>query len=269
MEIIVNGGETLYACDFKKIYVYGHGEILCYFTGNSISEKKLTVNKSGEKKLESAIYDKQIRKIRLSNPVRTARKENLFREDNFTMKYKGEYSFEDGRALYIHESEISVEDLGDILAMETEEERDFLHTYRLRFTNPVTYDLFHYERIPTDDDWTLPENGEWSTCYGTEEKPCYDTYNDFNYPEDVQKVFASKGRTLSKGVIKRYITVETEEGFEAIVCDSGYSKMVYSVERIRKDNIAKRLNESGEFHSNSFSHYDITKLEKALGYKLS
>ena len=77
---------------------------------------------------EAEFSDGYLESIVLSGEIKRALKENLDRKDNYTLNYKSEFSFRGTcKALYIHESEIQVVDLGDVLAMETSEEKNYLH----------------------------------------------------------------------------------------------------------------------------------------------
>lgn len=264
--------------NFKYVDATGHvhpfigevGKIVIYGNGNKLFERELPFETytietpdNGESKLKS-VYRGEPVTVTLASEIKTARKENLNRKDNYTLAYTPEYfKWERRTALYIHVSEIDVTDLGNMLAMETQEEKNYLHAFVLHFNGPVTFERLHAEFMQVGGDWKIPDGGRWSNSYGTLERPCYDTYDFTNSPFE-------RARKKGKGVVKRYITFETiEQGAEIVTTERYYTKTVYSADRERKNAIAKKLNDSGLWHDNTkWSHYDIDKLETALGYKL-
>ena len=253
---------NVYSIDnVSKIVVYGHGEKICEFWNSSFTPCKITVNSRGNQEITECKYDYSVDNIQLGHEPTQARKENLNRKDNYFLSYKQEYSWQgNGIALYIHESEIDVESLGDILAHETDEEKCYLSAYKLTFKNPVTITEFKFERIVCDE-FEIPDGCKWSKGYGTKEYPCYDAF-DFS-----ESLVAIKKGLEGKGVVKRWKESSEQTGFSMIVAQRGYSRIEYSEDRIRKNNLAKAMNESKLFQQ-EYSHYDIDKLESLFG-KLS
>ena len=253
----VNGLEEMTA-DIGKIVIYGHG-VKLYETDNGQFEQcNLKTNDNGINKV-SSIYGGEVYAITLEKPIKRANKENLNRNDNYTLTYSPDYAKWDKRkALYIHESEIAVTDCGLVLAFETEEEKQYLQTVKLCFKYPITVTTLHAEKIPCSGDWKIPDNGKWASGYGTPEIPCYDTY-------DCSKSIINPG--TDKGVIKRWKTLDVVENARIFCTERYYRKTEYSPERERKNAVAKKLNESKLF-STSFSHFDVDKLEKVLNVKL-
>lgn len=244
-----------------KVVIYGDGKKL-FERENDLEASEYYINSYGNKQLRS-VYNSSPLTVILRGPVKDARKENLNRRDNYTLRYTPEHlPWERRTALYIHRSEINITDLGDLLAFETDEERNYLHAVKLQFTSPVVFERLHAEHIQVPGDWKLPEGCRWSDCYGTEEHPCYDTY-------DFTDSHHEKLRAKGKGVIKRWRTFETVEDAEYICAERYYTKTEESPDRLRKRAIAEKLNNSKEYSADKWSHYDITKLENALGYKLS
>lgn len=242
-----------------KYVIYGSGKKLCEFS--QFRPYKIRVNRFGNEEINEMPYEYYIKKKTLVNGIKQARKENLNRKDNYFLPYTEKYWSGRNLALYIHESEISVENLGNVLAMQTEEEKNYLSSFRLTFNNPVEIVTYHIEKIVCDGNWTIPDAGKWSSGYGTKDAPCYDT---FDYSKSI---FHQERGTNEKGVIKRWMEEETRETLSMLTTERYYTKSEYSEERLRKDAIAEALNNSKLF-SNHFSHYDIDKLEKILG-KLS
>ena len=263
----VNGNQEQTA-DISKFVIYGHGVKLYEIESEAFKACEMRRNSYGHEEVKE-IYGGDIRQITLAQPIKRAIKENLTRKDNYTLNYTPDYcKWETRKALYIHESEIAVEDMGALLAMETDEERNYLHAVRLRFANPVVFRRLHAEKIPCADDWTLPEGAKWGSHYGTEESPCFDTYDNSksNFPE-IMKKKRPNWDPNEKGVVKRWATAETVENAAIICCERYYVKTEYSPDRIRKNALAEALNASGLFRD-SFSHYDIDKLEKVFNITL-
>ena len=249
------------AVDPDKLVIYGNG-VKLFERETDLDAYDMHPNKTGEMQLFSRYHAGPIG-IVLHGDVKNARKENLNRTDNFTLSYTPDYlKWEKRQALYIHVSEIGVDDLGDVLSMETEEEKNYLHAVRLHFNGATTYQRYHVEKIPVAKDWRLPDGARWSDCYGTEDKPCFDTPSRYT---------VSKHPELEGCVIKRWCTVETlGPGAEMIAVERYYTKTIESDDRKRKRAIAEKLNASGQYNADRdrWSHYDITRLENALGYKL-
>ena len=264
-----NGKIVAHSDEIGKIVIYGHGEKLITIDSGVIKIYTTHKNRYGSKELtENRFMSGSIESITLANPIVNARKENLTRKDNYFLSYAPDYlPWERRKALYIHESEIVVNDLGNMLAMETEEEKNYLHAAKIEFVYPVTICNYHQEKIPTSGNWTLPDGAKWGSGYGTKDNPQFDTY------DNSKSLFAQKhperANPAEKGVIKRYTTnTVVDFGFTCIVTERYYTITEYSEDRKRKNAIAAALNNSGLFNGKEFSHYDIDKLEKVLG-KLS
>lgn len=249
-------GNTWNGSRIDKIVVYGHGEKL--FEREGLEAFEMRPSKNGAEKL-TEIYNGAPVAITLEKEIKTARKENLNRTDNYTLTYSPEYlKWEKRTALYIHESEIAVDDLGELLAMENKDEKCYLHAVRLRFRHPATFERLHAEHIQCGDHWKIPDNGRWSSGYGSIDCPCYDTYDYTDSPFE-------RSREKGKGVIKRYRTLETLEAPSIISAFRIYSRIEWSEDRKRRDRIAEKCKAAG---LRDFSYYDVEKLEKALGVTL-
>lgn len=271
MTIYVDGIEQPTG-DIKNFVIYGAGKILYKYDSFQIETRTISETEAGEKKISSGnrYSDGYITALHLNQPIKRAVKENLTRTDNYTLKYIGDYSWDSGKTLYIHESEISVDDKGDILAMtESDGTRHYLHAVKLHFNIPVSVELFHAEKIPCGPDWTIPDGGRWSSAYGTEARPSYDTYDDNKLSERIKKILTDAGKPITSGVIKRWITTERRDNYEIYAAFRTYTRTEYSPERQRIEAIAERLNASPEYsREKPWSHYSVEKLEIALGYKL-
>lgn len=255
-------GFTVYAngsrwngAEIGKIVIYGNGKKL--FERDNLETFEIRQDKNGAETL-SSVYGGSPVSISLAGEIKMARKENLNRCDNYTLQYSVDYLPRERRtALYIHESEISVDDLGDVLAMQTADEKDYLHAVRLSFRHPVTFQRLHAEHIPCDGSWTIPDNGHWGSGYGSIDAPQYDTYDYTGSPLE-------RAREKGKGVIKRWKTLETVESPSIISAFRCYSRIEYSADRKRRERIAEKCKAANL----DLSYWQIEKLEKVLGVTL-
>ena len=254
----VNGTEEMTA-DISKIVIYGHGVKLYETRYSEIKACEISKNRFEHDEIREP-FGSELYSITLAKPVKRANKENLNRADNYTLNYKEDYCrWETRKALYIHESEIAVTDMGLIVGMETNEERNYLKAARLSFKHPIARYVYHLERIPCGDDWTIPDGGKWSDGIGTKESPCYRPYDMSN---------SIKNPRNEKGVIKSWKEIETVENAEIIVKEDYYRKTEYSAERLRKNAIAEAINNAKVFSNYHVSHYDIERLEKVVNITL-
>lgn len=254
LTITANGFKAPY--EFGKIVIYGHGVKL--FERDDLQAFEMRKQGNGAETL-SEVYRGSPIAITLAGEIKRAIKENLNRKDNYTLTYSVDYLPRERRqALYIHESEIAVDDLGELLAMETPDEKCYLHAVRLRFFHPVTVEQLHIEQIQCGNDWTIPDNGRWGDGFGTEERP---TYGLYDYTDSSVERLRAKG----KGVIKRWISNERRESGDILSAFRTYSRIEYSEDRKRRVRIAEKLKAGG---LRDFSYYDVEKLEKALGVTL-
>ncbi len=231
--------------NLQRIVVYGDGVILYdnpegYFQQYNIEGEKL-----------KGIYPENLNTLYLNNEIKKANKENLNRKDNYILKHKNEHSFYWGYALYIHKDEINVEYLGEKIAMQTKTETNYLHTYKLTLAAGAVRDIHNYEKFDYDKDFTLPEGARWSSCFGTEAHPCYDSY--------------SNRVTGEKGIIKRWATQEIIH--ELITTKRFYSKTVYSDEEKQRREYVKLINEKRCFYKD-ISSYELEKLQQYFNITL-
>ena len=255
LRVVANG--TVYnGSMIGKIVIYGHGVKL--FERDSLDQFEMQKSKDGTETLHEKYCGAPVG-ITLAGDIKMARKENLNRSDNYTLFYSPDYLPRERRtALYIHESEIAVDDMGELLAMQSADEKCYLHAVKLRFRHPVTFDKLNVEYIPCGPDWKIPDNGRWSSCYGSADRPCYDVYDFTDSPFE-------KSRAKGKGVVKKWITAETVPGCEFLSAFRTFCRIEYSEDRKRRDRIAEKCKAGG---LRDFSHYDVEKLEKALGVTL-
>lgn len=241
MNIIIVGQENheIRLDNVRTINIYGDGEILFQTDHNSFEEYE-----TNSKGIYTSVYNSAILSVNLAKEPVRAIKENLNRKDNYFKKHHGSYSWQTGIDLYIHESEISVTDDGEKLAVESDKEKCFFRAYTLKFKHGATVRRNRIEKIlNAGKDWTPPAGGIWSDKYGTIDAPCYDT-------------FSSK-LTGESGVIKRWW--ETETLFTMPTKTGPYCRIEYSAERIRAKELAKYINENRIFYK-EVSGYEIEKL---------
>ena len=231
--------------NLQRIVVYGDGVILYdnkegYIEEYTIKDERL-----------NSMYPGKLNTLYLNNEIKRAIKENLNRKDNYILKYKNDYSFNSGYALYIHKDEINVEYLGEKIAMQSKTETNYLHAYKFTFVAGAVRDVYNYERFEYKKDFMLPEGARWSSCMGTEAHPCYDSYNN--------------RATGEKGIIKRWATTETIK--ETITTKRGYSKTIYTEEEKQRREYVKFINEKRCFYKD-ISSYELEKLQQYFNITL-
>ena len=244
MKIKVNNVECSIE-NLQRIVVYGDGVILYDNPEGYIQQYTI----EGEK-LKS-VYPENLNTLYLNNEIKKANKENLNRKDNYILKYKNEYAFNSGYALYIHKDEINVEYLGEKIAMQSKTETNYLHAYKFTFAAGAVCDIHNYERFEYNKDFMLPAGARWSSSFGTADHPCYDSYTN--------RV------TGEKGIIKRWITQETKK--EIITTKRFYSKTIYSDEEKKRREYVKIINEKRCFYKD-ISSYELEKLQQYFNITL-
>ena len=236
------------SCEYnniRQIIIYGHGEKLYTATNGYFQESRISKGKISD------VYDGRPAAVTLATEPKRARKENLNRNDNYFLTYRGEYSWEAGIVLYIHESEISVTPAGEYVAFDTHGETNYKNAVKLHFVHGATMRRCKLERVPeAGKDFTPPDGCKWSKDYSRNpEKPNYDVI----YP----RPWADQPGPAE--VVKRWI--ENEIVFDIIAECAGYSRTEKTPERLHREKLAKMMNDAGLFRS-SVSHYDIETLEK-------
>lgn len=228
----------------KKIVIYGEGKIL-FETDSSYLEEYQTNNNG----IYCSVYDGRPDTLILEKEPVRAIKENLNRKDNYYKKYVGSYSWESGLIVYIHESEINVNDDGEKLAHKSEEENNYLHAYTLTFKNGAVMSRRKVERIPeAGKNWTPPNGGKWGSGYGSKDAPQYDIIDRSSFFKE-EKPF----------VVKRWIEKET---IYTMQTKSGpYCRTEYSDSRIKAKELAEKINKNNIFYKD-VSFFEIEKLMK-------
>lgn len=238
----------------QKIIIYGHGEKL--FTAESSYFEEY----AGSERYGS-VYDGRINAVTLSIEPKRAVKENLNRADNYLLKYIGEYAFQSGHVLYIHESEISVTDEGKKLATEFNGEKNYLHAYTLHFTHGVTMTRCKYEKIQCGGDWTIPEgkSWQWGSGFGRD----YDHAQVDTYDTSDSAFARAKGYEPEKGVIIRWLEPETV--YDVKTARQYYCRTEYDDARKERNELARIISKA---LNKDFSHYDVEKLLTVLNISI-
>ena len=231
--------------NLQRIVVYGDGVILYDNPEGYIEEYTIKDDKL------NSMYPGRLNTLYLNNEIKKANKENLNRKDNYILKYKNTYAFNSGYALYIHKDEISVEYLGEKIAMQTSTETNFLNAYKFTFAAGAVRDVYNYERLEYDKNFTLPEGARWGSTMGTEAHPCYDSYNN--------------RATGESGIIKRWATTETIK--ETITTKRGYCKTIYSEAEKKRREYVKIINDKRCFYKD-ISSYELEKLQQYFNITL-
>lgn len=239
----------------KKIIIYGNGKKLFNLDNGYFEEYAESNGKY------SSVYDGRIDTITLSVKPKNALKENLNRTDNYLLKYTGQYSFENGHTLYIHESEISVTDDGEKLAIEHNGEKNYIHAFTLHFKYGVTMTRCKYEKIPCEEKWTLPNNKQWTwgDGYGRD----YEHAKVQTYDLTETLIRFNKSIENAKGIIVRW--VETETVYNVPTAEKYYCRTEKDSERKYREKIAEIINSVTNKH---ISHYDVEKLLNVLDIKI-
>lgn len=234
------------SCEYsniRKIIIYGNGEKLYTAESGYFEECK---TKNGK---ISTVYHGQPIAFTLGSEPKKARKENLNRKDNYFVVYHGDYSWENGLTLYIHESEISVSFAGEYIAFDTNGETNYKNAVMLHFTHGATMERLKMEKVPeADKDFTPPEGCKWSDGYSRNPgKPNYDIIHPHAWSDE-------PGEPV---VVKRWR--ENEIVFDLLVQCQGYSRTEKTPDRLHREKLAAIMNENNIFR-NHVSHYDIEKL---------
>lgn len=244
IQILENGTKHEYS-RITKIVIYGNGAKL-YETNNGYFEE-IKVDKNN--KIQT-VYDGRPVEITLTAEPKNARKENLNRKDNYLLSYRGKYSWQSGTALYIHDSEIAVENAGEHIAFQNCGETNYKNTVTLKFKTPARMDRRKIETVENaGSDFTPPEGCRWSNDYSRNpETPNYDVIHRGYFSDDDET-----------RVVKRWIEIELVS--EILVSADGYSHTEKDSAREYRETLAKSINEKKVFHK-EVSHYEIENLLK-------
>ena len=239
--------ETEYE-NIRQIIIYGHGEKLYTAARGSLEESRIRNGKI------SMVYNGKIRGIYLATEPKRARKENLNRTDNYFLTYHGNYSWEHGLTLYIHESEISVSHVGEYVAFCHNGETNYKTAVNLHFNNGASVHRLKMEKLPeAGKDFTPPDGCKWRDAYSPDpEHPNYDLI----YPGRLT------GEESAPVVVKKWI--QREIVHDVLIESTFYTRTEKEPERLERDRIAEAMTVALNSSRFSFSHYDVEKLLKVF-----
>lgn len=241
--------------DYGKIVIYGNGAVLL--------EKERDFYKIGAQDDNGKIrttYGDDILYINLSSDPKVARKVNLMRKDNYTVKYDaGYYWHEKKTALYIHVSEVGVFPLGEFVAAEHDGEKDYLYGYKVTFNHGAEARVLKCEKLLVPGSWTIPEDekkagAHWSRGLG-DHNNAYDTIGAEEL-ENRNKIRVKRGLEPENYNLVHwyYENVTITENYYA---SEAYHKIEKDSDRVQREKLAEVMN--GVLHD-KLSHYDIDKL---------
>jgi hypothetical protein len=214
--------------EFAGIRIYEEGKVLFKSNRSCMDVHKLnedgTIKNYGSNRVVS---------FNLENDIKRALKLNLNRKDNFYIKEEIEHDYPTTQyVLYIHASEIEVENLGERIKMQTTDETCYIDTYKLNFKSGYKVEVLHYREVPKD-------------------------YEFKNNLEKQNHVKVEDGKNAGKHFIKEYVV---EQHNEAIVTGDYYVRHEYSDFRLKAQEIADDW--ENILPNARLSHYDIEKLLK-------
>ena len=249
----------------------GIGKLVVYRDGVVLFEKtrdfeKLGVWKNG--RVNGSGSDRIV-SFNLSSAPKNARKVNLNRNDNFLVKYDaGVYIKERKTALYIHASEVSVENLGEFVSMEHDGEKDFLNAYKLVFNHGARVRVLRVEKLSVPGSWTIPEEehkagAHWYSFLG-DHNNSYETVN----AEELKRINARR-RALGlpeENYNLRHWVFEYQDITENYYTSDYITRVEKDSARVDREKIAEALNAA--LGHDKLSHYDVDKLLKVVNITL-
>lgn len=251
-EFMMNG-ENL-----NRVYIYNNGEILAElydFETDEVENGKIRKN------------EKTIEKIYLNGEIKRANKLNLSRKDNFIFKNtEKEYNFEPSYNLYIHVSEVNYKYIGDVLANEFNNEKNYFEVYKIAFPCIVTTERA-FERVVLKDgeNYKLKDGETFGDWYGENK------HNAIVKPYEITKESflgrREKSRVGEKGIVRKWIEETVLENESVLLHKPYYSKCIKDDYRLEAERTAKKLNEILGSHKN-LSYYDIDRLQQS-GVKIT
>lgn len=175
-------------------------------------------------------------------PARCSSKAIFTKDKMFIMRERTEYSFEKSIWLYVPESVVKVEFLGEFVVRQDKNETCYKEVYKL--TGSMEKETRVIEILPGDH--PIPGGG----LQGRDDKGFYEKHKTFI--GDETKVF--------------FTHYDKENVSEIYLAPGPYSKIVYTDEKLQRDNLADKMNEVLGRNSH-ISHYDIEKLLKVFDIK--
>lgn len=248
---------------FEKLVIYGGGEVLL--------EKTRDFRKIGkfEDEKVKTDYFNHLTSFNLSMEPKNARKVNLDRKDNYFVKYACEWWPREKRtALYVHASEIGVENLGEFVAADHDGEKDYLYGYRVTFNHGARACFTHVEKLCVPGSWTIPEEEKKAGAHWSRGLGDYNNSYKVITAEEIERrnAFLEKvGRPAEKyNLIHHFLTFEDVD--TNYYTSEGYHKIEKDDARSEREKIAAALNAA--IGSDKFSHYDVDKLLQVVNITL-
>lgn len=249
----------------------GVGKLVVYRDGVVLFEKtrdfeKLGIWKNGRVNGSGSDI---IVSFNLSSAPKNARKVNLNRNDNFLVKYDaGVYIKERKTALYIHASEVSVENFGEFVSVEHDGEKDFLNAYKLVFNHGARVRVLRVEKLSVPGSWTIPEEerkagAHWYSFLG-DHNNSYETVN----AEELKRINARR-RALGlpeENYNLRHWFFEFQDVNENYYASDFLTRIEKDSARVDREKIAAALNTA--LGHDKLSHYDVDKLLKVVNITL-
>lgn len=237
----------MYKTNFSEV-----GKVVIYGDGKIFFESERDLTKIGcVSSLDRLMY------VNISDP-KQARKENLFRNDNFFLKYTDNhhgYWSERKTALYIHVSDIAVSGPVEKIAMQHNGETDYKEEYTLTFTHGARIRKVNLEKMNVAGNWTPPEGAHWKRGTGD--------YNNTYEVKTEEEIKAIEANAKKKGIeFEPYNVIHwfiTEENVTECTRESDYfTRIERDNDRKNREDLAKKFNDV--LRTDRFSHYDIEKL---------
>lgn len=247
-----------------KLPIGEYDKLVIYGNGRKLLEKTRDFTKLGEFKDDKVTehYFDRLLSINLLNEPKNARKENLERKDNYTLSFKKSWG-DTGVAIYIHETEIAVEELGEYVSMEANGEKDYLYGYRLHFMHGAEGDIYNVERMYVPKDWTLPRGSDWSGYGCRTPRNCYEIVDE-ERQERLKEIAEIQGKPYEPcNLLHKWY--EYKPVTETVMSSETYHRSEKTAERLERERLAELMN--SVVYGNKFSHYDIENLLKVVDIK--
>ncbi len=254
-----------------KMNFDGIGKLVIYRDGVVLFEKGRDLSRVGtfEKGRVNNSASDRVVSFNLSSAPKNARKVNLTRKDNFFVKYEdGNYIRERKTALYIHASEVSVENLGEFVSMEHDGEKDYLNAYKLIFNHGARVRVLRVEKLSVPGSWTIPEEerkagAHWYSFLG-DHNNSYETVS----AEELQRINARR-RALGlpeENYNVRHWFFKYQDTKENYYTSDFLTRIEKNSDRVEREKIAAALN--AVLGRDKLSHYDVEKLLKVADITL-
>jgi len=223
-----------YEHSYEGIRIYKDGEVLFKSDRGYIGRHEINGEKVGTS------YPDRITNFNLKNEIKRANKLNLNRKDNFHIVEEIPYHYPSrASVLYVYADEINVESLGEMKAMVTTDETNYIDTYKLTFNSGYSYTEMDYREVP--EDYKFANNKEKNNFVEVDRGVNAGKYFIREYKEVSANECIVTGDYYTKTEISdfRQNAKDLEEEFKKILPHSSLS--FYDIERLLKVyNITKK-----------------------------